>query len=305
MNVIFCKRMDIDRIRYFLTIADSGSMTAAARILRISPPALSKAMSVLESELGAKLWRKEGRNLFLTDQGKSLLAPARDLLQRAEGLQNLARGNNAMQRDVVRIGTFEVFSTYVFGEFMSELDEATDCVLYELIPGEIEQALIDHQIDFGITYIPIPKRGLVFEKIGQVKMNLFCGVSSAKKFAKVPTNELPFAAPLSLVEGSPNRVRGLDGWPDDTEPRLTPFKITLLETALELCRKGAAVAFIPEFIARLHNERSNDEHKVVVMDRRLPQVGKQDVFLVRRESDDESRVMRKCASVVRKVTRIQ
>jgi len=295
--------MDINRIRYFLTIADTGSMTAAARILRVSPPALSKAMSVLEAELNTKLWRKEGRNLFLTDKGKSLLVPARDLLLRADGLVNLARGGAQKKRDVVRIGTFEVFSTYVFGEVMAELNEQTDCVLHELIPGEIEQALIDHQIDFGITYIPIPKRGLIFEKIGQVRMNLFCAVGSAKKFAKIPTHELPFAAPLSPVEGSPNRVRGLDGWPDDTDPRSTPFKITLLETALELCRKGLAVAFIPEFIAKLHNDRSHDHYRLVAMERKLPQAGKQDVYLIRRESDDETRLMRKCATVIRKVTR--
>jgi DNA-binding transcriptional LysR family regulator len=59
--------MNMDRVRYFCVVANCGSLVKALEILRISQPALSKAVRVLEEEVGLKLLEREGRRLRLTE----------------------------------------------------------------------------------------------------------------------------------------------------------------------------------------------------------------------------------------------
>lgn len=69
--------MEIRVLRYFLEIAREGSMTAAAEVLHVSQPALSKHMKELEEELGKKLFRRGSRSVSLTDRGNFTAPPGR------------------------------------------------------------------------------------------------------------------------------------------------------------------------------------------------------------------------------------
>jgi DNA-binding transcriptional LysR family regulator len=294
--------MDINRLRYFLAIVDAGGMTAAARMVRISPPALSKAMGVLEQELQQKIWSRDGRRLVLTSFGRRLIEPAREIVRKAEQLTNPFFLNHP-QRGSPRIGSFEVFTTYFLGELVASSHFDSGCEVHELIPGEIEAALIDRKVDVGITYIPIPRPGLHFEKVTQIKMGLYCSQGREVVWSKLELQRIPFAVPISPVHGSPNRVQGLDGWPDDRLPRFRKFQITLLESALELCRRGFAAAYIPHFIAKLHNLRAADEMRMVQLPHKVVGAEVQDVFIVRRDDFEENALIREVARKLRQICR--
>src|SRR5881275_1525815 len=60
--------MDIDRLRYFCTVARVGSIRGAAKVLKISPAALSKAIKTLEEELGLALLVQSGRGIRVSDE---------------------------------------------------------------------------------------------------------------------------------------------------------------------------------------------------------------------------------------------
>ena len=88
--------MDLRLLRYFLAVADAGSVTAASRVLYVGQPSLSRQMRRLEVDLGLTLFdRSEGR-LHLTAAGRAFLPVARDLVSRAEvaraTAQSLAQG---------------------------------------------------------------------------------------------------------------------------------------------------------------------------------------------------------------------
>ncbi|MEM8950712.1 MAG: LysR substrate-binding domain-containing protein [Pseudomonadota bacterium] len=73
--------LDIDLVRTFVAIADSGSFTAAAaRVLR-TPSAVSMQMKRLEEQLGRPLFIREGRSVALTPDGEALLGYARQMLR--------------------------------------------------------------------------------------------------------------------------------------------------------------------------------------------------------------------------------
>ncbi|GAB3160033.1 LysR family transcriptional regulator [Amycolatopsis stemonae] len=77
--------MDARHLRYFLAVVDHGSVNKAAAALYVAQPSLSQALRALERDLGQDLFHRVGRRLVLTDAGRALIEPARQVVR---GLEN-------------------------------------------------------------------------------------------------------------------------------------------------------------------------------------------------------------------------
>ncbi len=78
--------MELEQLRMFITAAETGGFSAAGRSLYTSHSTVSRAVSVLEKELGVKLISRTNRLLSLTPAGELLLKEGRELLAAADGL---------------------------------------------------------------------------------------------------------------------------------------------------------------------------------------------------------------------------
>src|SRR6267143_917862 len=84
--------MELRHLRYFVAVADAGSLTEAAqRILHTSQPSLSRQIQDLEDELGAQLLTRRARGIDLTPAGRAFLDHARSLLSQVEAAGEAAR----------------------------------------------------------------------------------------------------------------------------------------------------------------------------------------------------------------------
>ena len=72
--------MELRVLRYFLTVAQQGNITSAARLLHITQPTLSRQIRDLEEELGHPLFERNSHSISLTPEGL-LLRRRADLLQ--------------------------------------------------------------------------------------------------------------------------------------------------------------------------------------------------------------------------------
>ena len=72
--------MNLSYYSNYVTIVEEGSLTAAARKLRIAQPALSNQIKALEAEYGARLFHRGARRLELTDAGQILYQRAKRML---------------------------------------------------------------------------------------------------------------------------------------------------------------------------------------------------------------------------------
>jgi DNA-binding transcriptional LysR family regulator len=289
--------MDTDRLRYFCTVAQTANIHRAAELLRLSPAALSKSIKLLEGELNLKLIVPSGRGIAITDEGKLLAERATKLLDDFEGLRRAAHLPAESERPL-RIGSFEVFTTHGLGPLFRDLLEERELILHELVPGRLEESLVDRHIDLGVTYLPIPHPELDFIKVATLSMGVF-GKKELVAHAKV--TELPFVVPVTPLHGSPTKVVGLDGWPDNMIRRKIRYRVTLMESALELCREGRAVAFLPQFVVQLHNRKVKDSYQLAT----LPTVDlpsryvQQAVYVVKRKASQENQALRKLAKALR------
>lgn len=289
--------MDSNKLRYFLVVAETGSIRKAAEILNISPAALSKSIKLLEKETGLKLLTPVGRGIAVTKQGANLAKSARPVLETLNTLATRIVNEKDSEKHQLRIGSFEVFTTHFLKPLLRVFDPETHLLLRELIPGEMETALLHGEVDLGITYLPIPTAGIDHIRVATVKMGIY-----AKRgcFEHSLFSEIPFAIPVQPLKGTPNKVQGLDGWPDGKISRNVRYQVTLMESALELCRNGIAAAYLPSFVAHLHNESVQDHLRL----RRLPApkglgTSTQAVYIARRNEDPEDQRIRRLARVLR------
>src|SRR6266403_2097144 len=100
-TLLSCKRcfasmgaeMELRHLRYFVAIAEAGSLTVAAgRKLHTSQPSLSRQIRDLEEEVGAQLLTRRARGIELTPAGRAFLEHARTVLSQVEAATEAARG---------------------------------------------------------------------------------------------------------------------------------------------------------------------------------------------------------------------
>src|ERR1700687_4294285 len=85
-------KMELRHLRYFVAVADAGSLTVAAqRMLHTSQPSLSRQIRDLEDEVGAELLTRRARGIELTAAGRAFLDHARSVLSQVEAAGETAR----------------------------------------------------------------------------------------------------------------------------------------------------------------------------------------------------------------------
>ena len=286
--------METNRLKQFCTVVETGNLRKAADLLGISHSGLFKSIKVLEEEVGFKLFLPVGRGITVSDQGKLLYQRSARFFEEYEQL--LGKKENPSV-SLVRLGSFEVFTTFFIGKLLAHYLPQSSVEVHELVPGRLEEALLRNQIDLGITYEPVPRPGIEYVRITRISMGAYAAKNA---FSHTPISEVPFAVPVNPLEGTPSNVKGLDAWPENRFKRHSVYRVDLMATGLELTRHGKCAIFIPQFVARLHNEGARAEHKLfqIPLPKGMPAIHR-DVFLVQRESTLESDVTRKVAKALR------
>ena len=86
--------MEIDTLKAFLAVAETGSFSQAADRMHLTQPAISKRVAQLEQQLNARLFDRIGRTVRLTEAGNSLVYRANLILQQVEDTARAIRNLN-------------------------------------------------------------------------------------------------------------------------------------------------------------------------------------------------------------------
>ena len=290
--------MDTKKLRFFTVLCETGHMREAAKLLNISHAGLSKAIHSLESELATTLVTKDGRGVKVTPEGHKLLIRMKECLTAEENLFKEISGDDPIHN--IKLGTFEVFSTYLSPKLVRSMEKHSKVSFEEFGPGNLEAAILNNQVDFGITYLPIPRPNLDHFEITKIRM----GIYGQKKFLieNRDFSNLPFVVPIASIDGTPTKVKGLDGWPDDRIQRNIKYSVSLMETALSLTREGLAVGYFPKFVAELHNQYVKPEYCLKEFLHAVKIPGLQPVYAVKRKDRREDIIFKSLCKVLRGLT---
>lgn len=163
------RQITLKQLRGFAAIVDEGSVSAAARALHVTPPAISLQLRELESSVGAPLLERGGDGMLPTAAGKALLELSRELQQSlhqfGETIDEI-KGVDSGQVSVGVVSTARYFAPMVLAEFMKLYPE----IKLQLQVGNRE-AIIDRlenlDLDFAITGMPPDRFEVKREFIGK------------------------------------------------------------------------------------------------------------------------------------------
>src|SRR5437868_7223568 len=96
--------VELHQLRYFVAVAEDRHFTRAARRLRVAQPSVSRAIRVLEEELGTPLFHRMKGNVALTAAGDVLLPWARRVLTDVEGAATEVRELTDLRRGRLAVG---------------------------------------------------------------------------------------------------------------------------------------------------------------------------------------------------------
>lgn len=145
--------MELHQLRYFVATAEELSVTAAARRVHLSQPALSRQIQSLEEELGVALFDRVRKRLVLTEAGRWFLDRARQLLCDAETSAQQVREQFGDGKRTIRLGFLTIFLDDLVAPAVRALRKSsprTAVALFELSPQAQLDRLRNDELDLAL-----------------------------------------------------------------------------------------------------------------------------------------------------------
>ena len=194
---------ELRRLRYFVKVAELGSLTRAAEALHVAQPALSHHMRSLEAEIGTQLFARGPRGVRLTEAGDRLVEEARALLVGVREMVERVKDDARDPEGEVMIGVGQTVGSLLMVPLLEAAAERLPRVriqVRELISGLLPDLIRSGAVDFGITYNLATGNGVDVTTVFTENMCLVGQRQLAKRhLGTTRAGDLPFAR----VEGLP------------------------------------------------------------------------------------------------------
>jgi DNA-binding transcriptional LysR family regulator len=152
-------------LAFFAAVVKEGSLSAAARELDVSPPAVSKRLAQLERRLGVRLLNRTTRRVSLTTEGEIYVETGRRILAEVEELEQRIGAARAAPRGLLRVnatlGFGRIYVAPVVSAFRRRFPDVE--VLLQLTDRPVN--LTDEAFDVGIRFGDLPDARIVARKI--------------------------------------------------------------------------------------------------------------------------------------------
>jgi DNA-binding transcriptional LysR family regulator len=247
--------VDLAHLRYFQVIAKRGSMTAAARDLRLSQPTLTVAMRNLEEKLGTKLLLRSRSGVTLTSTGRELLNHATEIFSLIERAEERIQGLETDEIGSFVIGCHESLGAYFLPTFMSSFLRAAPKIELSLSNAssvEVVDGVVARHVDFGLVVNPRPHPDLVQVDLFKDAVEIVVAASSldrgapldlARAHQRMREGPLIFAGRVAQCQEMVGRL--------SAEGLLPPRLLSCgdLELVKSLALENVGVALLPRRVA--------------------------------------------------------
>ncbi|WBO20928.1 LysR family transcriptional regulator [Sphingomonas abietis] len=204
-------RSEINRsgeMEVFVCVVERGGFSAAARVCRMTPSAVSKLVTRLEARLGARLVNRSTRAFQLTPEGCAFYERAtRILADIADAERGVGAGEQPVGR--IRLNTSASYATHILSPILPEFLDLYPGVTLDLVQTDMVVDLLAERTDVAVRAGPLKSSSLVARKLGDTALVIAAAPSYLARLGEPKTledleqhNRLGFGY-----------VRTVDGWP--------------------------------------------------------------------------------------------
>lgn len=159
---------DWNHARGFLATVEEGSLSAAARVLGVTQPTLSRQISALEETLGVTLFERGHRSSALTESGLELVDHVRAMFEAAEQVSLAAAGQAQSVKGRVIVTTTDMIASYYLPPILRSLRDAAPDIQIELTVSNTLQDLKKREADIAIRHARPTQPDLIAKRIGDL-----------------------------------------------------------------------------------------------------------------------------------------
>lgn len=143
-------------LQFFYLLANKGSLVATARELGITPPAVSKRLTLLEARLGIRLVNRTTRSMSLTSEGELYFSHAARILTQIDELEQLLSSSRATPKGLIRVNASLGFGRRHIGPALAAFFAQYPEVEIQLEISDHPLDLATHGFDLGIRFGSLP-----------------------------------------------------------------------------------------------------------------------------------------------------
>ena len=166
--------INLNQLRAFYQAAKCQNFSVAAKNLFVSQPAVTAQIKLFEENCGLKLFKKKGRNLFLTEEGKTLFNYARKIFEYERKIEDAVEQMKELKKGSLRLGSARTYARYFMPFLLTGFREAYPHIKIHFDEGsslEMIQSLLDLKNEVviiakaddhpNIAFIPFSREELV------------------------------------------------------------------------------------------------------------------------------------------------
>ena len=161
-----------DHLRSFLAVLSEGSLSAAARGLRLTQPTVGRHIDELESALGVVLFTRSQSGLAPTEAALELRPHAETMAAAAEALARTASGEAAEARGAVRIAASEVVGVEILPRLLEPFRRLYPQIAIELVVSNRNEDLLRREADIAVRMVAPTQGALLARRIGAIELGL-------------------------------------------------------------------------------------------------------------------------------------
>jgi DNA-binding transcriptional LysR family regulator len=230
-----------DDVRFFLAVARDGSLSGAARTLKVEHSTVARRVGALEASLGVRLFDRLPRSWTLTSEGVALIAPAERLEHEALAFSRAATSTTSLQ-GTVRLSAPPVFASHFLVPRLASCADRWKGIDLDLV-GEVRTAnLHRREADLSLRFMRPSEPGLAARKVGELSFRLYATATWSSR-PEADWHFLGYGNPLSDVPHQQllARIAG---------ERPFVLRSNDLAAVHHACRAGMGLAMLPSFLAR-------------------------------------------------------
>jgi len=237
-------KMNWDDLRVFDAAARMRGITAAARILGLSQPQMSRRLRRFEDRMGVRLFDRTPNGLMLTPAGEKLLPIAENMREVAENVERMQSDLASKAQKVVRISLDELREHFI-ARHMGWLRAATGDVEIELYSAQIHLNHASRETEIQLRSCLPESETLIARKISEITYNVYVSRDYAV------TNNCPPLNDPHWIGFSPDRLwyPEIKRWIDEHVQATPVVRCNTITGQLNAAVSGAGYAILPAFMA--------------------------------------------------------
>lgn len=239
---------DWNRARAFLVTAEEGSLSAAARALRLAQPTLGRQVEALETELGVALFERSGRGLRLSPAGHELLEHARLMGEGARALSLAAWGQTQALEGEVAISASDADATYLLPPILARLHAAEPRIRIEVVVSNDISDLSRREADIALRNVRPTEADLVARRVRDGSARLYATPAYLDRLGRPGTKAAFSSAEFIEIDGKGSLMGILNGQGFHLDMTNFPYRCRNFTVMWEMVRRGMGIGILDDRI---------------------------------------------------------